>query len=92
MENSFRSQLRLRQFSVSEHCVVHSASLLKSGEFEQHDSLRLKQLPVYSRVTRDNSTVIFGGTIGAFIALRCSCLREFATDTGGMHVAETDPQ
>ena len=69
IENSFRSQLRLRQFSTSEHCVVHSVSLLRSGEFEQHDSLRLKQLLVYSRVTRDNSTVTFGGTIGGTVRL-----------------------
>ena len=69
IENSFRFQLRLRQFSTSEHCVVHSVSLLRKAVFEQHDSLRLKQLLVYSRVTRDNSTVTFGGTIGGTVRL-----------------------
>ena len=70
-------------FNFRTLCCPLGIPSAKSGEFEQHDSLRLKQLLVYSCVTRDNSTVTCGGTMGGTVRLSyCDVLvfvREFAT-------------
>ena len=60
----------------------------KSGEFELHDSVRLKQNQVYSRVTRDNSIVTYGGTMdGTVRLLHCDILVKAA---GDVHVGKND--
>ena len=56
-------------FNFRASCCPLGIPSAKSGEFEQHDSLRLKQLPVYSRVTRDTSIVTYVGTMGGTVRL-----------------------
>ena len=56
-------------FTFRTLCCPLGIPSAKSGGFEQHDSLRLRQLLVYSCVVRDNLTVPCGGTMGGTMRL-----------------------
>ena len=75
-------------FNFRALCCPLGIPSAKSGEFEQHDSPRLKQLPVYSRATRDNSIV----TLERWAArcAYCTTMFLFATAAGDLHVGKND--
>ena len=75
-------------FNFRASCCPLGSPSAKSGEFEQHDSLRLKQLLVYSRVTRDNSIV----TLERWAArcAYCTAMFLFATAASDVHVGKND--
>ena len=75
-------------FNFRALCCPPGIPSAKSGEFEQHDSLRLKQLLVYSRVTRDNSIV----TLERWAAqcAYCMTMSLFASAAGEVHVGKND--
>ena len=75
-------------FNFRALCCPLGVFFAKSGEFEKHDSLRLKQLPVYPRATRDNSIV----TLERWAA-QCAyyiTMYVFATTAGDVHVGKND--
>ena len=58
-------------FNFRALCCLLGVPSAKNGEFEQHDSLRLKQPFVYSCMIRDNSTEPCGSTMGGTMRLSC---------------------